>query len=51
MKLSLEISVSYRSGLVRGTFMQAWFRVGLSWLLGLAVCFKFLIETITARNG
>jgi hypothetical protein len=29
MKLSLEISVSYRSGLVKGTFMQAWFRVGL----------------------
>jgi hypothetical protein len=28
MKLSLEISVSYRSGLVKGTFMQAWFRVG-----------------------
>jgi hypothetical protein len=28
VKLSLEISVSYRSGLVKGTSMQALFRVG-----------------------
>jgi hypothetical protein len=51
MKLSLEVSVSYLSAMVKGAFMQAWFRVGLQWLSGLGVCLNFLIETITARNG
>jgi hypothetical protein len=41
MKILLEISVSYRSGLVKWSFMQAYIQVS----------FNFLIETTTAKMG
>jgi hypothetical protein len=41
MKLSLEISVSYLSGLVKGTMMQALFRIGYNGFLGLALASIF----------
>jgi hypothetical protein len=37
MKLLLKMSVSYRSGLVKGTFVLAWFGVGLQCFLGSAI--------------